>query len=54
MTVETNNPDIGVKVADMEVNSKFRVEYLNHIFLCSSGSRDSGGTACNGRALGWL
>lgn len=53
MTAETNNPDNGVKLAYMEVSNTFRIEYLNHIFLCSSGSQDSGGTACNGRAL-WM
>lgn len=54
MTVETDNTDFGVRAAYMEVNSKFRIGYLNHIFSpCSSKSRDSGGTACNGRAL-WI
>lgn len=54
MTIETDNTDFRVKVVYVEVKSKFRIGYLNHIFSpCSSESWDSSGTACNGRAL-WM
>lgn len=32
MIIKTDNTDIGVKVACMEVSSEFRMGYLKHIF----------------------
>lgn len=32
MIIKTDNTDIGVKMVYKEVNSEFKIGYLNHIF----------------------